>query len=338
MSKPAQPPSPEFIFQTISSYQRSAALKGAIELNLFTAIAEGANTVETLAKRCDASERGVRILADYLVINGLLTKSGSTYSLTPDTAVFLDRKSPAYMGSVVQFMMAPEIIDTFKDVAAVVKKGGTIAGEGTIETENPVWENFARGMAPMMVPAARAIAEIVGAAKGDKWKVLDVAAGHGMFGITLAQRNPNAEIYALDWPNVLKVAEENAQKAGVAARFHELPGDAMKIDLGKDYDLVLITNFLHHFDTEGIELFLRKVRAALKDGGRAVTLEFVPNDDRVTPPISAGFSMVMLTGTPAGDAYTFPEFDRMFKNAGFTRSSPHPLQVSPEQVIISYTV
>lgn len=337
MSNASQPPSPEIIFQTMNSYQRSAAIKGAIDLDLFTAIAEGMNTVPALARRCESSERGVRILADYLVVIGLLAKSGSTYTLTPDSAMFLDRRSRAYLGSVVHFIMSPLIMDTFKDIAGAVKKGGTLAGQGTLEPENPVWVEFARSMAPMMIPAAHAIAELTGASKGEKWKVLDVAAGHGMFGVTLAQRNPNAEIYAADWGNVLKAAEENAQKAGVAGRFHKLPGDAMKIDFGNGYDLVLLTNFLHHFDAANCEKFLRKVRGALKTGGRAVTLEFVPNEDRVSPPVPATFSIVMLAGTPGGDAYTFAELERMFKNAGFARSEIHPLQMSPEQVIISYT-
>ena len=75
--------------------------------------------------------------------------------------------------------------------------------------------------------------------------------------------------------------------------------------------------------------------AALADGGRAVTLEFGPNDDRVSPPEAAGFSMVMLAGTPAGDAYTFREFEQMFAASGFSRSEIHPLPPSFESVIIS---
>jgi hypothetical protein len=81
---------------------------------------------------------------------------------------------------------------------------------------------------------------------------------------------------------------------------------------------------------------MRKVHAALKKCGRAVTVEFVPNEDRVTPPIAASFSMMMLGGTPAGDAYTFSEYDRIFKNAGFGRNELRPLPMSPTQAIISH--
>ena len=100
---------------------------------------------------------------------------------------------------------------------------------------------------------------------------------------------------------------------------------------------MLITNFLHHFDASTNELLLRKVYAALGAEGRAVTLEFVPNEDRVSPPITAAFSMTMLGTTPSGDAYTFAEFDQMFGSAGFARSEMFTLPM-PEQVIVSYKV
>src|SRR5262249_50405818 len=119
-------------------------------------------------------------------------------------------------------------------------------------------------------------------------------------------------------------------------RYSTIEGSAFEADFGAGYDLVLLTNFLHHFDPPTCEVLLRKVRASLKDGGRAVTLEFVPNEDRISPPEAAGFSMVMLGSTPSGDAYTFPELERMAHNAGFKRSEIHPLPPSIQQVVISY--
>jgi cyclopropane fatty-acyl-phospholipid synthase-like methyltransferase len=134
---------------------------------------------------------------------------------------------------------------------------------------------------------------------------------------------------------VLEVAKENAQKAGVADRYSTIEGSAFDVEYGSGYDLVLLTNFLHHFDAPTCETLLRKVHAALADGGRSVTLEFVPNEDRVTPPDAAGFSMMMLTTTPSGDAYTFAELERMAANAGFSRSTLYPLPPTIEQVVIS---
>ena len=166
--------------------------------------------------------------------------------------------------------------------------------------------------------------------------MLDIAAGHGRFGITLAERNPQVEVTALDWAAVLEVAKENAAQAGVGERYHTLAGSAFDVDFGTGYDVVLLTNFLHHFDPPTNEALLRKVHAALKEGGRAVTLEFVPNDDRISPPGAAMFSLIMLVGTPAGDAYTYAELERMCANAGFARSEFYPLAPLPHSVVISY--
>jgi 2-polyprenyl-3-methyl-5-hydroxy-6-metoxy-1,4-benzoquinol methylase len=278
----------------------------------------------------------MRILCDYLVIIGFLAKEDASYRLTPDTAMFLDRRSPAYLGTAERFLTSPMLTDGFKDVAAIVRKGGEVMSEhGTMEPDHPVWVEFARSMAPMMALPADLIAKLTGAPEGATWKVLDIAAGHGLFGIAIARHNPNATVAAVDWPHVLEVARENAAHAGVSVRYQTIPGSAFKVDFGGGYDLVLLTNFLHHFDPPTCETLLRKVSAALKPGGRAVTFEFVPNEDRVSPPTAAAFSMMMLGTTESGDAYTFSEFDRMFRNAGFSHSELHPLPPTPGQVIIS---
>ena len=289
-----------------------------------------------IAKACDASERGTRILCDFLVIIGFLTKRNGEYGLTPDSAMFLDQHSPAYLGSVIDFILSPMVIDNFKHLTEAVKKGGTAGETEALAPDHPMWVKFARAMAPMMAMPAQKLAPLVDPAANQKLKVLDLAAGHGLYGLAFAKRNPNAEVTAVDWTNVLEVAKENAQAAGAGDRFHTKPGSAFDVDYGTDYDVVLLTNFLHHFDSPTCETLLRKVHSALKDGGRAVTLEFVPNDDRVSPPQAAAFSLMMLGVTPAGDAYTFAELEEMFRHAGFARSELHELPPTIQRVVISH--
>ena len=217
-----------------------------------------------------------------------------------------------------------------------VRRGGTaLENDGTVAPDNPVWVNFARAMAALMALPAQLMANLVDPNADQKLKILDIAAGHGLFGISFATRNKQAEVTALDWKAVLEVAKENAQKAGVADRYNTIEGSAFDVEFGTGYDLVLLTNFLHHFDPPTCETLLRKVRAALADGGRAVTLEFIPNEDRITPPDAASFSVMMLTSTPSGDAYTFSELEKMFANVGFARSVMHPLPPTIQQVVIS---
>ncbi len=333
----AEPSGLTLLFLTFTAYQRTEALKAAVELDLFTAIAEGNDTPPAIAVRCRAAERGVRMLCDGLAAAGIITKDGGRYALDPETGPLLDRRSPIYIGCAIDFMASPMVRQGFATLTEAVRKGGTAVDEqGSIAPEHPVWVDFAHAMAPVATFSAQLLAVLLDAGAGKPWKVLDIAAGHGMFGITLAQHNPHARITALDWPNVLTVAVENARKIGVADRFDTIPGDAFSVGYGSGYDLILLTNILHHFDTAACEKLLRRVHAALAPGGRAVTLEFVPDASRVTPVEAAGFALTMLAMTPAGDAYTFAEYEPMFARAGFVRSELHELPPSVQRVIISY--
>ena len=327
-------PNPGLIMDTILAFQRSAALKAAVELDLFTHIAHGANTAESLANSAGASVRGTRILCDYLVVCGLLEKPDGQYALTLDSGVFLNRDSPAYLGDTTAFLLGRDMIAACSDLTRTVRQGSTILPEqGSVTPENPLWVEFARGMVAMMRPASAEIADIVA---GDQAiDVLDIAAGHGMFGISIAKKNLRSHITALDWKDVLAIAATNSRRENVSDRYSLIAGDAFTADYAGPYDLVLVTNFLHHFDPPTCEKLLRKVRAALKPGGRCVTLEFVPNPDRVTPPMPASFALIMLASTQAGDAYTFAELDSMLRNAGFSGNRPVPLTTSPQTMIIS---
>jgi 2-polyprenyl-3-methyl-5-hydroxy-6-metoxy-1,4-benzoquinol methylase len=328
--------SPERIFSSLNAYQLTSALIGAINLDLFTAIDEGSNqSAVAIAERCHASERGCRILCDFLTVHGFLTKNDGQWALTPDSAAFLSRKSPRYMGTIAKFINSPQSMSNFADMAALVRNGGTLWGEeGSVSANNAIWVEFARSMPAMVGGAAQEIGELA-SGNGQPWRVLDIAAGHGLFGIAIASRNPQASVTALDWAAVLEVAKENAVRAGVQDRVHTVAGSAFDTDLGSGYDVVLLTNFLHHFDRSTNVALLKRVHAALKPGGCAMTLEFVPNPDRISPPIHATFSMVMLGSTRAGDAYTFAELESMFAEAEFASTTMQDLQASPERLLIS---
>lgn len=330
-----QQPTPERFFNAINAYEQTEAMKTAVELEIFTAIAEGNITAATIAKRCKAAERGVRTLCDFLTIHGFLTKEGTQYALAPDSALFLNRHSPAYIGAALEFLLTPRLREAHERLTEAVRRGGSALGEGTLVPENPDWVKFAQAMMPLMhMPAEIMAAEL--RKGGEAHKVLDVAASHGVFGIAVAKQNPTAHIYASDWKNVLEVGMKNAQAMGVADRYHLLPGSAFDTELGSGYDLVLIPNFLHHFDLPTCIAFMRKVHAALKPGGRAAIADLVPNPDRVTPPTAAAFSLMMLVTTPTGDAYTFAELESVSKNAGFQRVELAPPEIGLDRLVIAY--
>jgi precorrin-6B methylase 2 len=321
----------------VQGYQRAYALKAAVDLDVFTAIAKGSQTAAEIARACNAAERGVRILGDSLVVMGFLTKAGNRYSLTPDTAFFLDSRSPAYLGLAFKFLLHPTQLAHFEHLGAAVRQGGSSNDHSTLAPNDPIWIEIAKGMAPIMFPAAQAIAVILSAELGARpsAKILDIAASHGLFGITVARQLPKAHIYALDWPNVLEVARENAGREGLAERYHLLPGSAFDVDYGAGFDAVLITNLLHHFEPAANEKMLKKAHAALNPGGQVIILEFVPNDDRVSPPVPAMFSLTMLGNTPNGDAYTLAEYGVMCRNAGFEEPKLVALEPMPECLVVA---
>ena len=254
---------PGLVFEMLQAHQRTAALKAAIELDVFRAVGEGPGDVASIARHCAASERGMRILCDFLTINGVLAKEDGRYRHTPTSAAFLDPRSPACLASIAQFLGNPAMREPYDRLAEIVRTGRTVLpGEGSVEPDNPIWVQFAETMAPMMAPMVGPLGEIVLQGHSGPMRVLDIAAGHGLFGIEVAKQNPEARVTGLDWAPVLRVALDNARQAGVAERYDMLPGSAFEVDFGGPYDAVLLTNFLHHFD-------VADERRAAEEGPRA---------------------------------------------------------------------
>ncbi|WP_225768025.1 class I SAM-dependent methyltransferase [Inquilinus sp. Marseille-Q2685] len=327
--------SPELLMDTVLGYFRTSAIKAAIELDVFTAIAEGAGTVAAISRRTGAAEPGIQALADYLTVLGFLDKSGDGYRLTASSAAFLDRRSPAFLGDFHRFLAAPEMLGlALSDPAAFVRNGGSV-GLANTAPEDPVWVSFARYMAPFFGPIAEATAAHFAGLTPAPGRILDIAAGHGLFGIAFARRFPAAEVVALDWDNVLGVARENAAAAGLGARYRTLPGSAFDVPFGGPYDIILMPNFLHHFDEAACIGLLAKARAALAPSGRVAIVEFVPNEDRVSPPMPAMFAYIMLATTPGGTSFPPSALRRMLAHAGFREPDFAPLAPSPQTLVVA---
>jgi 2-polyprenyl-3-methyl-5-hydroxy-6-metoxy-1,4-benzoquinol methylase len=338
MTQPAnhnqEPITPGPIFDMLLAYQRTAALKAAIDLDLFRAVGEGPGDVASIARRSASSERGIRILCDFLTINGILLKENGRYRHSPTSAAFLDPRSPSCLASIAQFLGNKEMREPYDQLDQIVRAGRTVLpGDGSVEPENPMWVQFAESMGPMMAPLVGPLGAVVLEGHTGPMRVLDIAAGHGLFGIEVAKQNPQARVTGLDWAPVLRVALDNAKKAGVQERYDMLPGSAFEVDFGGPYEVVLLTNFLHHFDHATCVGLLKKVRSALRPGGRAAALEFVPNEDRVSPPMPAAFSLTMLASTISGDAYTLNDLTAMYHEAGFGSVTSHPIPRSPHTIV-----
>jgi hypothetical protein len=286
---PPNRPTPQRIFETLEAFRRTAALRTAIELDVFTAIGKGSATASEIAARCSASERGIQTLCDYVTMLGFLDKQGHAYSQSADAAAFLDRRSPAYLGdSASEAVGCQAVVSAFSTLTEAVRRGGTALAGGTLAPEHPVWVAFARAMAVPGVFLARLLADCVGEQIERASKILDIAGGHGLYGIEFAKRNPRAEVFAVEWPQVL-AARANAESAGVSERFHGIPGDALSVDFGGGYDLALITNFLP--DLGSTEQLLKRIHSALAENGRVALFELMLNEGRVSPPAAVALNL-----------------------------------------------
>lgn len=167
--------------------------------------------------------------------------------------------------------------------------------------------------------------------------MLDVAAGHGLYGIELAKILPRALVTAVDWADVLALAHENAKNCGVSDRFRMVAGNAFEVDWGRNFDLVLMANFLHHLGRDECITILRKVRSSLSAKGQACVIDFVPNEDRVSPPMQATFAFWMLATTPRGDAYTLGDLNDIAKDAGFSTARSQLLRPTPQMLVVLET-
>lgn len=304
---------PAWLIDEFVAYERTLTLRTAIELDLFTRIGAGVNTIPALAQSTRASVRGLRVLCDSLAVHQHLIKQGNRYQLTLNSRIFLSRDSPACFASAIKFLASDAYIKAFSDLRYAVKRGRA-------RSSKTIWAEFARFMSPLGQDVAQFMAERMTSDSAGPIRVLDVAAGHGLYGLALAARNPEAEIYALDAAEVLRVAGENARRAGVRKRFHPIPGDAFRTSFEGPYDLVLTANIAHHLEPEANIALFQKCRAALKPKGKLVVLDFVVNGDRVSPPAEAGFAM-HLFATGSCDVYTFAEYRGMLRAAGFRRIS-----------------
>jgi ubiquinone/menaquinone biosynthesis C-methylase UbiE len=321
-------------YEAALAYQKTAALTAAIKLDLIALIGAGAATSEALAAKTAASSRGIRILCDFLTVMGLLKKQDGAYSVTEPAKAYLDRSSPAWMGSSIDFYAAPEILRlVLDDPVSYVRHGGS-PGLAHLAPDHPVWLRFAKAMSPMARLAAKRAAVYLAARPGSPAKVLDVAAGHGFYGIELAKAFPEAVVTAVDWPSVLKLAIANASDTGVSERFRVVAGDAFEVDCGGEFDLIILANFLHHFSPDVCATILRKVRSSLSAEGRACTVDFVPDEDRAGARTYAMFAFLMLATTPGGDAYKLTELDEIAKAAGFRGATARPLRPTPQSLVM----
>ncbi len=329
----AAPPSPLPLASEFWNIWRSLALVAAIDLDLFTAIAEGKTTHSEIASRCGADQSAMRRLLDALVALGHLRRKGERYSLTPASAAYLVRGSELYRESSAEFERG--LIENWLTLPAVVRAGHPVARPDP-DRFMKFFPMLVRAIFPTsFVPAKAAAAALPAPARKRIRNILDVAAGTGAWSSPFAQAIPDARVTVLDLPHVTPIARDYANRYGVGDRYDFIEGNLREVDLGTDrFDLVILGHIVHGEGAEWGRRLIEKSAATLRPRGMILIADFIPNDERTGPVLPMLFGLNMLLAAPGADVFTMREYRQWLKGAGFKSirtikvPSPSPLIVA----------
>lgn len=320
---------PERIMQFMWGYVPPLAIESAVCNGVFDTLDNGPKTLQQIAAETNASTRGLRPVLNLLVGLQLLARDNEDrYALTPDSSTFLVSTKPAFLGGMYRHM-SRQLMPNFLQLRDVVKTGKPVErvddqGEGAAFFEEFVADIFPLSYAPAHVLAG-ALPQLQ---SGNPVRVLDIATGSGVWGITLAQASPSVTVTGVDWPNVLEVTKKMAARFHLADRFDYISGNIREVDFGTGYNVATLGHILHSEGPAASRNLLKKVYDALAPGGTIAIAEFLVDSDRRGPVPGLIFAVNMLVNTTDGDTFSYEEIRAWLTEIGFTKvrqiDSPGP--------------
>lgn len=309
--------SPQPLFEMQFTLVPARILTTAVQLNVFSPLADGAKTAADVARVARTSERGTRMLLDALAAINLLAKSDGRYTLSPLAAEFLVKERPNYLG----WMMEQDSMwQAWSRLTEAIQTGQPLR---QLEQESEAADFFPALVRSLHImnrePARRAASALGAGTRARGLRVLDVACGSGVWGLAVAEADPQARITAHDFQAILPITREYVEREGCANRFDYLAGDLKTVEFGQGrFNLAILGNIVHSEGEASSRALFRRLYQALAPGGRIAILDMIPNADRSGPPFPVFFALVMLLHATVGDTYTLPEYTRWLTEAGFT--------------------
>ena len=309
---------PERIMQFAWAYAPPLIIEAAIRNGIFDHLDAGPKTIQELTAITGASERGITAIANVLVGLELLARDGEgKLSLTPESAAFLVRSKPSFMGGLI-LHTSGHLIPRWLHLNDVVRTGEPFRSVNQEESGSEFFENFVVDIFPMSYPPAKVLAAHLQLSEAKSpVRVLDLAAGSGVWGIALAQSSSNVRVTAVDWPGVLETTKKMVNKFGLADQFSFTPGDLQHADFGSGYHIATLGHILHSEGEKRSKELLVKTFNALAPGGTIAVQEFLVNKDRTGPANGLIFAVNMLINTDEGNTWSFEEIGSWLKDAGF---------------------
>ncbi|HLH53477.1 MAG TPA: methyltransferase dimerization domain-containing protein [Verrucomicrobiae bacterium] len=325
---------PERIMQFAWGYAPPLIIRSALQLRVFDLLDASPRTIDEVARATGASRRGLTAILNALVGLQLLTRTNAHYSLTPDSAAFLVSTRPGYHGRFFDHTI-DQILPKWLKLDEVVRTGKPAAAVNDQAQGAEFFAGFVESLFPMAYPAARALGEHLGLANArTPVRVLDLAAGSGVWGIALAQQSTQVRVSAVDWPIVLETTKRVAARHGVGDRLETIAGDLLQVDFGTGHNIAVLGQILHSEGEKRSRQLIKKTFEALAPGGTIAVAEFTPNEERTGPPNALLFAVNMLVNTDEGDTFTFKEVSDWLIEAGFR--NPRQLEApGPSPLILA---
>jgi len=314
------------------AYQDSALLMGSHELGVYDVLADEPLSSGEVAHRLGSAPRSTMLLLNACVAIGLLQKSGAKYSNSPLADAFLVKGKPGYLGRVVT--KEQEFYGPWRKLPSAVRadEAQLPPMHQRLQEQPATARNFLLALHDLALLNGSALPEYVDLA--GRRRLLDVGGGVGSYSILLAQRNPQLEVVVLDLPGVRELAEQTIASYGLSERMSFQEGDFNASCRGKEYDAVLLANILHDNTEDACRELLRKSREALAEGGQIIITEFYLDEDGVSPPVSAIFSVLMMLENRGAAEYPANTILEWLAEAGFKDAVAHKLpQPSPMVVL-----
>ncbi len=303
---------PDDLNNTLRGFQESRVLLTAVELDLFTAVGNGAKADDVAAKT-RTNPRATGMLLNALVAMGCLTKQGEVFGNTPVSTRYFVAGSADDARAATMHMV--NLWRTWSTLTDCVRAGTSTSRQEASDRG----EDWTGAFIAAMHRNARARASLVVKAVGTEGvrRMLDVGGGSGAYSIAFAQANQNLAVDLLDLPQVVPIARGHIEGAGLAGRVGTRTGDLRADKFGAGYDLVLVSAICHMLGEEENQDLVKRCFAALAAKGRVVIQDFILDPDRTAPRWAALFALNMLVGTRAGNTYTEGEYTAWLKEAGF---------------------
>lgn len=312
------PVTPERIYQLAWGYAPTLILEAAIRHRVFDVLDSGPKSLQEISNATGASERGLSAIMNVLVGLDFLAKDKKgTYSLTPESAAFLVTTKPGFQGGILRHT-SEHLLPKWLGLNEVVATGRPAQSVNQQTDGSDFFEKFVNDIFPMSYHVAQELAAHLNFdAAGGTVKVLDLAAGSGVWGIALAQSSAQVRVTAVDWPGVIPVTRKTVARFGLADRFTFVDGDLLSADFGSGHNVATLGHILHSEGVERSKALLAKTFRALASGGTIAIAEFLVNPDRTGPVNGLIFAVNMLVNTDSGDTFSFEEISGWLREAGF---------------------